>query len=164
MRMKLLSPQQIHEWDAYTIEHEPIASIDLMERAAKHCTGFILDQQSVRNGIKIFCGKGNNGGDGLAIARQLIEAGMQSVIYILEFGAKGTGDFQMNLHHLHQLTSEIYFIQSKEFFPEINEKEFVINALFGSELNRPLKDLSAQLVLHINQFNARVIAIDVPSG
>ena len=115
--MKLLSPQQIHEWDAYTIEHEPIASIDLMERAAKQCTGFILDQQSVRNGIKIFCGKGNNGGDGLAIARQLIEAGRQPSIYILEFGAKGTDDFQTNLARLHSLTTDIYFLQSPEFFP-----------------------------------------------
>src|SRR6478672_1133396 len=162
--MKLLSSLQIHEWDAYTIEHEPVASIDLMERAARRCTDYIIDRQLIRDHIKIFCGKGNNGGDGLAIARQLIEAGMQPVIYILEFGAKGTEDFQMNLHRLHELTSEIYFIQSKEFFPEINEKDLVIDALFGSGLNRPLKDLSAELVLYINGSNASVIAIDVPSG
>ena len=162
--MKLLSSQQIHEWDAYTIEHEPVASIDLMERAARRCTDYIFDQQLIHEHIKIFCGKGNNGGDGLAIARQLIEAGMQPAIFILEFGAKGTEDFQVNLHRLHQLTSEIYFIQSKEFFPEINKNDLVIDALFGSGLNRPLKDLSAELVQHINQFNARVVSIDVPSG
>jgi len=162
--MKLLSSPQIHEWDAYTIEQEPVASIDLMERAARRCTDYIIDQQLIQEHIKIFCGKGNNGGDGLAIARQLIEAGVQPVIYILEFGAKGTEDFQMNLHRLHQLTSEIYFIQSKEFFPEINKKDLVIDALFGSGLNRPLKDLSAELVLHINQLGARILAIDVPSG
>jgi len=162
--MKLLSSQQIYEWDAYTIEHEPIASIDLMERAARRCTDYIIDQQLVQGNIKIFCGKGNNGGDGLAIARQLIEAGTHPVIFILEFGAKGTEDFQINLHRLHQLTSEIYFIQSKKFFPEINKNDLVIDALFGSGLNRPLKDLSAELVQHINQFNARVVAIDVPSG
>src|SRR4051812_30830620 len=162
--MKLLSSLQIHDWDAYTIEREPVASIDLMERAARRCTDYIIEQQLIREHVKIFCGKGNNGGDGLAIARQLIEAGMQPFIYILEFGAKGTEDFQMNLHRLHQLTSEIYFIQSKEFFPEINENDLVIDALFGSGLNRPLKDLSAELVSHINQFKARVVAIDVPSG
>jgi NAD(P)H-hydrate epimerase len=162
--MKLLTSQQIHEWDAYTIEHEPVTSIDLMERAARRCTDYIIDQQLIKEHIKIFCGKGNNGGDGLAIARQLIEAGMQPVIYILEFGAKGTEDFQTNLHRLHQLTSEIYFIQAKEFFPEINEKDLVIDALFGSGLNRPLKDLSAELVQHINQFDATVVAIDAPSG
>lgn len=162
--MKLLSPQQIHEWDAYTIKHEPVASIDLMERAARQCTDFILDQQSIRNGIKIFCGKGNNGGDGLAIARQLIEAGMQPAVYILEFGAKGTDDFQTNLARLHLLTTDIYFLQSQEFFPVISQSDIIIDALYGSGLNRPLKDLSAQLVEHINRSHATVFSIDVPSG
>jgi NAD(P)H-hydrate epimerase len=162
--MKLLSPPQIHEWDAYTIEHEPVTSIDLMERAARQCTNFLLDQQLIQRGIKIFCGKGNNGGDGLAIARQLIEAGMQPFIYILEFGAKGTEDFQTNLARLHQLTNNIYFLQAAEFFPAIDESDLVIDALYGSGLNRPLKDLSAQLVEHINASGATVISIDVPSG
>jgi NAD(P)H-hydrate epimerase len=135
-----------------------------MERAARQCTDFILDEHSIQNGIKIFCGKGNNGGDGLAIARQLIEAGMQPSVYILEFGAKGTDDFQTNLARLHPLTTNIYFLQSSEFFPEVNEKDIVIDALYGSGLNRPLKDLSAQLVEHINQSQATIFAIDVPSG
>lgn len=163
--MKLLSPQQIHEWDAYTIEHEPIASIELMERAARSCTDFILEHNFRQKQILIFCGKGNNGGDGLAVARQLIEAGLSPVVYILEFGAKGTDDFQTNLHRLHQFTSSIYFIQSAEFFPSIDEyNDLVIDALFGSGLNRPLQQLSAALVDHINKAGATVIAIDVPSG
>lgn len=163
--MKLLSPQQIHEWDAYTIAQEPIASIDLMERAAKRCTDFIFEQNFSHHNIIIFCGKGNNGGDGLAIARLLIEAGLSPVVYILEFGAKGTDDFQTNLHRLHQLTSAIHFIQSVEFFPEIdNRNDLVIDALYGSGLNRPLQDMSAALVTHINSAHATVIAIDVPSG
>lgn len=163
--MKLLSPQQIHEWDAYTIKHEPINSIDLMERAAKRCTDFIIGQNTKHKKILIFCGKGNNGGDGLAIARQLIDAGLSPLIYILEFGAKGTDDFQVNLHKLHQLTSAIYFIQSAEFFPEISaEHDLVVDALFGSGLNRPLRDLSAELVEHINKAQTKVIAVDVPSG
>jgi len=162
--MKLLSPQQIHEWDAYTIANEPIASIGLMERAARKCTDFIIEENFIKAAIKIFCGKGNNGADGLAIACQLIEAGFTPLVYILEFGAKGTDDFQANLHRLHQLTTAIHFIQSKEFFPEINEQDLVIDALYGSGLNRPLKELSEQLVNHINQAAARVISIDVPSG
>jgi len=162
--MKLLTPQQIHEWHEYTIEYEPVASIDLMERAARQCTDFILDQQLIRGGIKVFCGKGNNGGDGLAVARQLIEAGMQPFTYILEFGAKGTDDFQTNLTRLHSLTTDIYFVQSAEFFPVINQGDLVIDALYGSGLNRPLKDLNAQLVEHINQSNTMVVSVDVPSG
>ena len=162
--MKLLSPQQIHDWDAYTIANEPVSSIDLMERAAGKCTDFIIEQNFPAAGIKIFCGKGNNGGDGLAIARQLIETGYGPLVYILEFGAKGTDDFQENLHRLHQLTTEIHFIQSNEFFPAIDKDDLVIDALYGSGLNRPLQNLSEELVLHINETAATVIAVDVPSG
>jgi len=162
--MKLLSPQKIHDWDAYTIEHEPISSLNLMERAASKCTDFILEKNLATQPIKIFCGKGNNGGDGLAIARQLIETGFQPTVYILEFGARGTDDFQANLHRLHQLAPSLHFIQSEEYFPGINGSDVVIDALFGSGLNRPLMDLSAALVKHINSAGAQVVSIDVPSG
>ncbi|MEP6513511.1 MAG: NAD(P)H-hydrate dehydratase [Parafilimonas sp.] len=162
--MKLLSAQQIHEWDAYTIEHEAVASIELMERAAGKCADFIIDKNLLQNSFKIFCGKGNNGGDGLAIARQLINAGSSVTVYILEFGARGTDDFQINLSRLHELTTSIHFLQSSEFFPAIDKNDIVIDALFGSGLNRQLKDLSADIVNYINQFDALTISIDVPSG
>ena len=163
--MKLLLPQQIHEWDAYTIAHEPIASINLMERAAKRCTDFIIEQNFHQQQILIFCGKGNNGGDGLAIARQLAGAGLSCIVYILEFDSKGTNDFQTNLQRLQQTNVPVHYIKSAEFLPEINSKEhIVVDALFGSGLNRPLQDLSAALVDHINKATALTIAIDVPSG
>lgn len=162
--MKLLSPQQIHQWDAYTIANEPIASVDLMERAAEACTDFILQTDLYGKAFKIFCGKGNNGGDGLAIARQLINKGNNVSTYIIEFGAVGTEDFQTNLQRLHEITTNIYFIQSENFFPEINNDDIVIDALYGSGLNRPLKDLSAALVEHINKSSGHTISIDVPSG
>lgn len=161
--MKLLNAQQIHEWDAFTIASEPVASIDLMERAARKCTEFITDNYADA-AIKIFCAKGNNGGDGLAIARQLIEQGINPVIYILELGAMGTPDFQANLHRLHELTTDIHFIQSNSFFPGINKNDVVVDALYGSGLNRPLQQLSEALVHHINDAKSTVIAIDVPSG
>jgi NAD(P)H-hydrate epimerase len=162
--MKILSAQQIHNWDAFTIANEPIHSVDLMERAAQACTDYISHESLFDRPFKIFCGKGNNGGDGLAIARQLLHQHYNVSVYIIEFGAVGTEDFQINLQRLHELDVNIRFIQSKEFFPEINEDDIVIDALYGSGLNRPLKDLSAALVNHINQSNAFVIAIDVPSG
>ncbi len=162
--MNLFTPQQIHDWDAFTIAHEPIASIDLMERAARTCTDYILGQMLPDQPVKIFCGKGNNGGDGLAIARQLADAGVHSVVYILEFGARGTDDFQTNLHRLHDLNVDIHFIQATDFFPAIAPDDLVVDALYGSGLNRPLQDLSAALVHHINDSKAPVVAIDVPSG
>jgi len=163
--MKVLSAQQIQQWDAFTIENEPIASIDLMERAAQRCVDWIALNRFIDHPIKIFCGKGNNGGDGLAIARLLMEqSDVMPLVYILEFGAMGTDDFQENLHRLHQVTTNICFIQSAEFFPLINENDVVIDALYGSGLNRPLQSLSAELVEYINKSSATIISIDVPSG
>jgi NAD(P)H-hydrate epimerase len=117
-----------------------------------------------RDQLRYFCGKGNNGGDGLAIARQLLNEKASVSVYIIEFGAAGTEDFQTNLQRLHELTKNIHFMQTQEYFPVIEEDDVVIDALYGSGLNRPLKDLSAALVAHINRSNALVIAIDVPSG
>lgn len=162
--MKILSAQQIHNWDAYTIANEPISSVDLMERAAQACTDYIYRQQLFDKPFKIFCGKGNNGGDGLAIARLLLLQHYNVNVYIIEFGAVGTDDFQTNLNRLHELAVNIHFIQSQEFFPAIDEHDVVIDALYGSGLNRPLKEMSAALIEHINRSKAYVISIDVPSG
>ena len=100
--MKLFSAEEIREWDQYTIQHEPITSIDLMERAASKCVEWLERNNYTAEKFHIFCGKGNNGGDGLAIARMLAEKKCSVVVYILEFGHKGTDDFQTNLARLHQ--------------------------------------------------------------
>src|SRR5689334_13132779 len=101
--MKILSAEDIRRWDQYTIEHEPVSSIDLMERAAGRCVDWIEENIQGDNSYTIFCGKGNNGGDGLAIARILAQKNYPVTVYILEFGHKGTPDFQTNLARLHQV-------------------------------------------------------------
>lgn len=162
--MKLFTAWQMQHWDAYTIKHQQITSLELMERASQACTDWIVQRKFVQRTIKIFCGKGNNGGDGLAIARQLLAVGAGAVVYIAEFGAAGTPDFQQNLTRLRALTTDIHYLQSAEHFPLINEEDVVIDALFGFGLNRPLGGLYQQLVQHINNSTKQVIAIDVPSG
>jgi len=162
--MKLLSPAQIRQWDEYTILHEPIASIGLMERAAISCLEWIHEKGYDNLLIKIFCGKGNNGGDGLAIARLLVQQGRQPKIYILEFGKEGTADFLTNLQKLQELTTDIYFLESKNLFPSIGENELIIDALFGFGLNRSLETTGAELIQRINQSKAIIISIDMPSG
>ncbi len=161
--MKVLSAEQIHQWDAFTISNEPINSIDLMERAARKCTEWI-EKKYINKKIKIFCGKGNNGGDGLAIARQLTEQDLFANVYILEFGAAGTDDFQANLSRLHSLPVPIHFIQHADFFPLIDKTDIIIDTLYGSGLNRPLEGLSNQLVQHINHSGAVIVSVDLPSG
>jgi hydroxyethylthiazole kinase-like uncharacterized protein yjeF len=162
--MKLFTAWQMQHWDAYTIKHQQISSLDLMERASQACTDWIIQHHLASQPIKIFCGKGNNGGDGLAIARQLLAAGTGAIIFIAEFGGSGTPDFQQNLTRLRSLTTDIHYLQSAEQFPKIDEEDVVIDALFGFGLNRPLTGLYQQLVQYINDYAKRVIAIDVPSG
>jgi ADP-dependent NAD(P)H-hydrate dehydratase / NAD(P)H-hydrate epimerase len=162
--MKIFSAAQIKQWDAYTVAHEPIAPIDLMERAAAKCFDWLLRQNYAQKQLHIFCGKGNNGGDGLAIARMLITKKYIVTVYILEFGNIGTADFQTNLARLHECSTDIHFIQSPEFFPVLKAEAVIIDALFGTGLNKPLQGISAALVNHINQSTAEIIAIDLPSG
>lgn len=163
--MKIFSAQQILEWDQYTIAHEPIASIDLMERAATACKDWLIREYPDQEQYIIFCGKGNNGGDGLAIARLLLERGCTVFIYILEFGNRGSDDFQQNLSRLHRYPQgHIHFIQSAEHIPVMPPGFVLIDALFGTGLNRAVEGLAAELMQMINQSNDPVIAIDIPSG
>jgi hydroxyethylthiazole kinase-like uncharacterized protein yjeF len=161
----ILSAQQIREWDQFTMRHEPVASIDLMERAAGKCVEWIDGRKWQKKKFRIFCGKGNNGGDGLAIARLLMHLDYEVLVYILEFGKPGSEDFQINLQRLHEdLFTQIHFIQASENFPEINESDILIDALFGSGLNKPLRELAADLVDHINSSASVIVSIDLPSG
>lgn len=162
--MKIFSAEQVKKWDAFTITHEPIASINLMERAATACCKWLIGKNFGGFHFRIFCGKGNNGGDGLAIARMLIEHRCIVTVYILEFGNIGTDDFQTNLKRLHPLSTDIHFIQSPEFFPAMNDTDIIIDALFGTGLNKPLEGISKALVEHINRSNGTIVSIDLPSG
>jgi hydroxyethylthiazole kinase-like uncharacterized protein yjeF len=162
--MYIFSATQIRAWDEYTIQHEPIASIDLMERASLACYQWLLKYRNTGSNFTVFCAKGNNGGDGLAIARLLAESEHNVTVYIMEFGHKGTDDFQANLARLHGTNATIKFISTEESIPAIPSGDMVIDALLGSGLNRPLDGLTASVVKHINQSGNEVIAIDIPSG
>lgn len=163
--MKILSADEIRQWDQYTIQHEPIASVDLMERAAEQCTEWLMRHYPEVSSFSIFCGKGNNGGDGLAIARMLLEKNYSVAVHILEFGHKGTDDFQINLARLNKIASAtISFIQSPEHFHPLSHDQVIIDALFGSGLNRSLEGVTAGLVEHINASGVPVVSIDIPSG
>jgi NAD(P)H-hydrate epimerase len=162
--MKVLTADQIRKWDEFTIVNEPISSLDLMERAASKCCDWLNGNHYTASPVKIFCGKGNNGGDGLAIARLLAEKNITIDVYIVEFGVLGTDDFQANLTRLHAFPVKIHFLQHPDFFPSIDKNDVVIDALFGTGINRTLNGLYAELVDHINESGATIISIDIPSG
>lgn len=163
--MKILTAAQVKAWDHFTIQNEPISSIALMERAAAACVKWILTHYPSTHQFSIFCGKGNNGGDGLAIARMLAERGKLIQVHVLEFGFRGTDDFQTNLSRLHQYPQvQIQFIQSIEHIHPVPPERLVIDALFGVGLHRELNGLAASVVSSINQANLEVVSIDLPSG
>ena len=162
--MEILSAEQIRAWDKYTIEVEPISSVGLMERAASACYAWLENNGYAGHSFTVYCGKGNNGGDGLALARMLALQGCPVTVNILEFGHKGTNDFQVNLARLHASSVEILFIQGEDHFHPITPGDIIIDALLGSGLNRKLDGVTALLVEHINQSGNKIISIDIPSG
>lgn len=162
--MKIFSATQIKNRDAFTIEHEPIASVDLMERAAKACVSWIINKFQHATSFKIFCGKGNNGGDGLAIARLLSGNNFSVSVYIVESSSTGSQDFNINLQWLKEISSAIYFLESAEAFPEIEKGDIIIDSLFGTGLNKKPSGIYKKLIHYLNNSGAPIISIDMPSG
>ncbi|MFP4448934.1 MAG: NAD(P)H-hydrate dehydratase [Bacteroidales bacterium] len=163
--MKVLKSSQVKEVDAYTIENEPILSVNLMERAAGKCTEWLIQHIGIEKRFFIFVGPGNNGGDGLAVARQLAEKGRDVKVYIVKITDKLSPDAELNLQRLKdQKLVQIDYIRKGTTLPEIPDNSVVIDALFGSGLNRPLEGFPAEIVKFLNQGNQTRIAIDIPSG
>ena len=163
--MKILHARQIRELDAYTIDNEPIASIDLMERAARKCFDWIRRHLRKKQLIHVFCGMGNNGGDGLAIARMLAGASCQVKVYKVVHAGESTPDFKINEKRLAGLKGlHMEEIHEDSQLPVIDGEDLVVDALLGSGLSRPLEGLLARVVQHINASGATVVSIDFPSG
>ena len=164
--MKIFTAAQIHELDNYTITHEPIKSIDLMERAAKTITRAIMDEWTDRTPMVIFAGPGNNGGDALAVARLLAEENYKVSVYLFNIHNKLSDDCAANKQRLIDSKRVGHFTEVTLNFdpPELTEDLVVIDGLFGSGLNKPLIGGFASLVKYINQCPAKVVSIDIPSG
>ena len=164
--MKIFTSAQIRELDKYTIEHEPISSIDLMERAAKAIVRAITAEWGRDMPVVIFAGPGNNGGDALAVARMLAEQRYQVDAYLFNIGGNLSDDCDANRKRLAGCKAVKSFVEVTEEFdpPKLDRGMLVVDGLFGSGLNKPLAGGFASLAKYINQSSATVAAIDVPSG
>ena len=161
----ILTAAQIRAADEATIHAEPIASIDLMERAAIACTDWLMQHISENRQCHIFCGSGNNGGDGFAIARLLYERGRRVSVYWIHDNAQLSHDAQCNLEQLKVLPIPFFSISQANALPQLYANDCVIDALLGTGASRETSGLLAQTIEHINQSNAKtIIAIDLPSG
>lgn len=145
------------------MQHEPIASIELMERAARQCAQWILQQMPHQHFI-VCCGMGNNGGDGLAIARMLVQEGRTVTVYISQSKSQGTHEFGTNGNRLEQLAVPIRFIAAAEQLPPFDPGSAVVDALFGTGLKGFPGGIDAAMIRHINASGCTVVSIDLPSG
>lgn len=162
---KIITSAQTREADAYTIAQEPIASIDLMERASKaFVKRFMIEVPDKGTSISIYCGTGNNGGDGLAIARLLVAEKYKDLcVIILQHSFKTTPDFEENLRRLKKTNIPVEIIQDgTDLFAD--QSDVIIDAILGSGLNKPLDGSLALWVEQLNLFEKRVIAVDIPTG
>ena len=164
--MKIFTSAQIHELDKYTIDHEPISSLNLMERAAKALTRSIEEEWSNRTPFVVFAGPGNNGGDALAVARLMAEDGYPVSVYLFNVHNKLSADCATNKKRLEESKRLRKFTEVTVNFdpPQLTEDMVVIDGLFGSGLNKPLAGGFSAMVKYINQSPAKVVSIDIPSG
>ena len=163
--MKIFPSSSIKKLDAYTIEHEPIASIDLMERAAQALTKAITERWDITTPVTVFAGPGNNGGDALAVARMLAEKEYKVEAYLFNPKGELSADCQTNKELVEMMDNVKFSEVSTQFVPPaLTMDHLVVDGLFGSGLNKPLSGGFAAVVKYINASPATVVAIDIPSG
>ena len=151
--------------DAYTIEHEPIASIDLMERAAAAVTRALCSRWGTETPVVVFAGPGNNGGDALAVARMMAERGYQVEAFLFNTKGRLSPDCQQNKERIETMPDVKFHEISTQFAPPtLTPDHLVVDGLFGSGLNKPLTGGFAAVVRHLNASPATVASIDIPSG
>ncbi len=169
--MKILNVEQVRALDEYTVRTEPIAPINLMERAALAFTDwftarFPAPSRQTLPPVKVFCGLGNNGGDGLAIARLLIDRAYAVEVHVVRYAPRESDDFMHNHRRLRLLlgnTSPNY-IETPDDMPAIRHHDLVIDAILGSGLSRPAEGLVKDVISAINRAPATVVSVDIASG
>lgn len=163
--MKILAAEQIREVDSKTIVYENISSLELMKRAAKAVfdwfTGKFTDKSLP---IAIFCGPGNNGGDGFVIARMLHKSGYSVRVFLVECNRNCSDDCAHNFRRAKAENVYTKKIVTSEGIPSLCDYEIIIDALFGTGINREVGGLSREVIERINSSGKKIISVDLPSG
>ncbi|QAA81084.1 NAD(P)H-hydrate dehydratase [Aequorivita sp. H23M31] len=164
--MNILSVDQIYKADKITIKNQNIDSVQLMERAGEQVFDWIEDiLMGAPIHIHVFCGIGNNGGDGLVVGRLLIESDYNVTVYVVNFSDKRSKDFLHNYDRI-KTDTKVWptLIKSEKDFPEIGSGDIVLDSIFGIGLNRSPEGWVKKLIEHLNKSGALIISIDIPSG
>ena len=163
--MKIFSTEQIYAADKATIKNQDITSDELMERAATQLFNWLhLRLQGGQVKIHLFCGIGNNGGDGLVLARHLQEHGYNITVYVVNYSKKRSDDFLTNLKRLKDREVWPEFLEEGDDLPEIGREDIVVDAIFGLGLNRPPDKWVVDLFEHLHHSQAFTLSVDIPSG
>ncbi len=163
--MKIYSAAQIRAWDAYTMEHEPVSSVNLMNRAAHAFTDwFVSWYTDSQRPVCVFAGTGNNGGDGLAVARLLHRRFYEVKVFVCDFNGKRSADFEAQRLVLPEGV-DLSIVRTPGELPALKSNDIIIDALFGTGLSRPLTKFPwPQVVDYLNAMPNEKVAIDLPSG
>jgi len=161
--MKILTTEQIRAADAYTIKNRPIKSIDLMEQASAAFAECYLTLPVGQLPVTVICGPGNNGGDGLAIARLLAKKNFDVAVWLVRFSSALSADCSVNLDRWKEI-GPLTEITSSEQIDKLTASPVVIDAIFGSGLSRGTSGLAAEMIQFINRSGRRIVAVDMPSG
>lgn len=163
--MKIFTAKQIYAADQFTIEDQDITSDALMERASVQLFNWLHHRlQGAQVKINLFCGIGNNGGDGLALARHLSEHGYNFEVFVVNYSEKRSHDFLTNLERLKDRKIWPNFVNQDTELPSLGSDDIIIDAIFGIGLNRSPDQWVERLIQHLNDSNAFVVSVDVPSG
>ncbi|MAP55999.1 NAD(P)H-hydrate dehydratase [Altibacter sp.] len=164
--MKIFSSEQLYHADKITTEKEGITSVDLMERAGTQIFNWLHQRmQGAQVPIHIFCGIGNNGGDGLVVGRLLIEHGYNVNLYVVNCSDKRSKEFLINYDRVKNVTKNWpKLMKSEDDFPAIAPQDIIIDAIFGIGLNRCPDGWVKKLIQYLNANKAFKLSIDIPSG
>lgn len=164
--MNIFSAKQLKQADQETIKKQNISSVELMERAASRAYHKIkTDIADTKKNFAVFCGIGNNGGDGLVIARKLLEEDKNVQVFIVAYSESRSDEFKENLKLVGKIpAAKISVLNKNSGLPDFKDVAVVIDAIFGIGLNRTMPEWVNKLVDHINKTNIYTIAVDMPSG
>lgn len=160
----VLTAEQLRQADAHTIDTGTMASIDLMERAASGCAEKLLRGLEHDRPVVVLAGMGNNGGDGLAIARMMHAAGQPLRVFVLRYKENGSTDFQHNLARAQEAGVPVVFLEEGDELPGFDLGSLVIDAVLGTGIQRPMVGWLKGVVVSLNGRDNTVVAIDLPSG
>ena len=162
--MVILTALEIKKWDEFTILHEPVDSFELMQRASKIFVNWLMQTAAPDRDIVLFCGVGNNGGDGLVIASILLLYKYEIKLWICEISATKSADFIKALDYFKSCGGEYEVLKPGDPFVVIPANSIVVDAVLGTGLNKPAEGYWGSFFSYLNSSGAEIISVDIPSG